>query len=207
MRVIKGMCYPRSVLRCNSGLALIEFAFTLPLLILLLFGSIEVARYIIITQRVDRATYAFGEVVTENHLTNSLAGAYMSNLLGAMSVILYPYATSTNYVEFISDVSYSVTAGHPMVSWQCTGGGLAEPSKIGSTGGVANLSSIPGNFILGAGDEVVITETYFQFAPITNIVSFLVNLPPLYRVAVFVPRGESLADSFLPSPPCTGGAP
>ncbi len=193
----------RAFSRCSSGVAFIEFAIALPLLIILFFGGVEVTRYILIGQKMDRATDVIAEAITANHLTTALSGQYIPHLLNAMPIILYPYTTGTNYVEYINDISYPVNAGSPIVNWQCKGGGLAESSQIGAPGGVPNLSGIPGSFSIRPGEEFIISETYYQYAPITNVIGFLIGLPPLYRVAVFAPRGEPLAIANLPSPPCT----
>jgi hypothetical protein len=183
--------------------AFIEFAVALPLLILMFFGGIEITRYILIAQKMDRSTDIVAEAITANHLTGALSGQYIPHMLNAMPIVMYPYTTGTNYVEYINDISYPVNSSNPIVNWQCRGGGLAQPSQIGTTGGVPNLSGIPGSFSIRPGEEFVITETYYQYTPVTNMISFLIGLPPLYRVSVFAPRGESFAGASLPSPPCT----
>lgn len=194
----------QALILCSSGVAFIEFAVALPLLILLLFGVIEITRYIMIAQKLDRATETVGEVITANHFTNQLSGQYIPKLLNTIPIIMYPYTTGTNYVEYISDVYYPLSAGGPLVYWQCVGGSLGRASQIGTVGGTANLAGIPGGFSANPGEEFIITETYYQYTPITGMIPSLVGLPPLYRVGVGVPRGESLASGvILPGPQCT----
>jgi hypothetical protein len=196
----------RAFLRCSSGVAFIEFAVAVPLLILLFFGGIEITRYILIAQKMDRATSTIGEVVTSNHLMGALSGQYIPHLLNAIPIIMYPYTNSTNYVEYISNISYPVSAS-PIMNWQCKGGVLSQLSKIGLPGGVPNLSGIPGGFSINPGEEFIITETYYQYAPITTVIGSLIGLPPLYRVAVFVPRAATVAGAILPGPQCTEAPP
>jgi hypothetical protein len=143
-------------------------------------------------------------VITANHFTNALSGQYIPNLLNTMPTVLYPYTTGTNYVEYISDVYYPLGGGGPLVYWQCVGGGLGSLSQIGAVGSTANFSVIAGGFSANPGEEFVITETYYHYEPITGVIGSLMHLTPLYRVGVYVPRGESFARVLLPGRPyCT----
>lgn len=49
--------------RSQKGVAAIEFAFVFPFLFLLLFGGVEMARYILITQRVEKSAYVLTDIV------------------------------------------------------------------------------------------------------------------------------------------------
>jgi Flp pilus assembly protein TadG len=49
-------------IRHQQGVALIEFVIVFPFMFLLLFGGIELSRYIIITQNVERAAYAITDI-------------------------------------------------------------------------------------------------------------------------------------------------
>ena len=56
---------PRSLIfwQNQKGVAFIEFAFVFPFIFLLLFGGVEMARYILITQRVEKAAYVLTDIV------------------------------------------------------------------------------------------------------------------------------------------------
>lgn len=52
-------------LRQERGVALIEFAFVAPVLILLLVGAVELTRYISIAQKLDKAAYAMADLTNQ----------------------------------------------------------------------------------------------------------------------------------------------
>lgn len=55
----------RKIIKSDRGVALIEFAFVTPFMMLLLFGGIEVARYALIIQKVQKASYAMTDIVAQ----------------------------------------------------------------------------------------------------------------------------------------------
>ena len=55
----------RQLVKNNHGVALIEFALLFPVMFLLLFGGIEVTRYILIIQKVEKAAYQITNLVAQ----------------------------------------------------------------------------------------------------------------------------------------------
>ncbi len=54
----------RLLLRQRAGTALIEFALVFPFLFILIFGAIELTRYVLINQKLEKATWVVSGVVT-----------------------------------------------------------------------------------------------------------------------------------------------
>lgn len=50
----------------QRGIAFIEFAIVFPFMFLLLFGGVEVARYILITQKVEKAAYVLTDIIGQS---------------------------------------------------------------------------------------------------------------------------------------------
>jgi hypothetical protein len=60
--------------RHKQGTALLEFAIAFPFLVVLLFGGIELARYIIIEQKVEKAASVMSSIVTQESRAAAASG-------------------------------------------------------------------------------------------------------------------------------------
>jgi hypothetical protein len=204
-----------AVAQCDRGLALIEFALSLTILILVFFGGVEVTRYVIIVQKLEKTADTIADVVAQyNQLNDPLTTADVTALFNDAQYLMYPYWVTSSATTIISDVSNTGTPQAPniLMNWQCVssttlGGGTGGYiSKLGLPGGGSNnvnFGSLPWNpnsgslvFTLNPGEEIIVSEAYYQYQPITGMMGMLNNLPPLYRTAVFVPRYGSLATAF-----------
>lgn len=56
-----------SLLREEKGVSMLEFGLLLPILVLILVGSLEVARMVLFHQKVDNATYRVADMVTRSN--------------------------------------------------------------------------------------------------------------------------------------------
>src|SRR5579872_3759807 len=153
-------------LRCfkqnEEGIAYFEFALMLPLLISLFMGAIEVTRYILITQKVQKVSMTVADVVAQ---AQTISNADMTTIVLAASQIMQPYSFGANGYVIITSVTQNgaqTPANPPVVSWQYNGGGTMTPapnSRIGVPGGTAVL---PNNLPLNAGDNIIVTEVFYN---------------------------------------------
>lgn len=170
----------RILKRNEEGVAYLEFAISLPFLIALFMGSVEVTRYIIIAQKVEKSAVTISDVVAQS----STIGVTQINLLiSAVSEVMQPYTFNSNGYVIITSVTKTGTAA-PAVNWQYRGGGTwVQPSLIGAPAGVAVL---PNGLTLNDKDTVIIAEVYYNYSPMT--VNEIISGRQLYKVAVFKPR-------------------
>ena len=115
--------------RAEDGIAYLEFALMLPLLIALFMGTIEVTRYILLTQKVQKVSMTVANVVAQ---AQTITSADLGNIITAAGQIMQPYTFGANGYVIISSVTQTGAPGAgnpPKVNWQYTGGGLpaAEP--------------------------------------------------------------------------------
>jgi len=134
----------------REGVAFIEFAFVAPFLLLLLFGGIELARYILIAQRLDAATGMLATVVsqyepaTDNTKEDGkLHQDYLStDVFPLARRVMLPcdeqtdcaarFSSTYNYPEYVAILTAVRRESDGLkVKWQMGGGG--------SYGGVASL--------------------------------------------------------------------
>lgn len=92
--------------RTESGVAAIEFALLLPLLLILFFGSFEVARYIVHSRKLDNAVSDIGLLISREGVLRDSSdvegkGAQTLNNLkyGILPMLVYPLGTQNFDME------------------------------------------------------------------------------------------------------------
>jgi Flp pilus assembly protein TadG len=90
----------RTVLRDRRGAAAVEFALMLPLMLIIFVGVSEVSEAVPISRKVTITTRAVTDLTTQY---TSVDNDDLSNILGASSPIIAPYAPA-NLVVTLSEV-------------------------------------------------------------------------------------------------------
>lgn len=175
---MKNRC--RFFARAQDGIAYLEFAIALPFLIALFLGAVEVTRYIIIVQKVEKATVTVTDVVAQS---TTIGTTQLNQLVQAVAQIMQPYSFSSNGYVIITSVSRTGT-NPPVVRWQYKGGGSwIQPSLIGAPGGNATL---PAGITLDDKENVIVAEVYYNFS--TILATSVISSGQIYKVSVFKPR-------------------
>lgn len=185
----------RELARCDSGIAYIEFAFAAPFLLALLMGGIEMTRYILITQKIEKVAMTVSDVSAQGQ---TITRADLNNIVTAAGEIMDPYNFTNNGYVIVSSVTQTGTysAGNPpIVNWQYGGGGnWVRPSRIGSPGLPATL---PGNLTLNDKDNIIVAEVFYNFQPLVatrniiigNRVAYqTIGSQTIYRTGLYKPR-------------------
>jgi len=177
-----------TLLRDQQGLAFLEFAICAPFILALLMGSIEVTRYILIAQKVEKTAVTISDVVSQGE---TISTSDINNIIYAASQVMQPYSFGPNGYVIISSVTqtgtYSVS-NPPIVQWQYqssgNNGSWAQASQIGTTGGHATL---PNNITLNDKDNVIVAEVFYKYQPLiaTNGV---ISASNIYKVGLYKPR-------------------
>jgi Flp pilus assembly protein TadG len=167
----------------RSAAAMVEFAISLPAMMLLLLAGVDLARLVIVNQKLDRVATAMGDLVAQ---AQTISSADMTNIYAATSYIASPFDFQHNGVVIVSSVSLVNNKLH--VNWQSRGSGnLTTASKIGVSGGNASL---PSGLTVAGTDTLITAEVYFNFTPFFGL--SLVPGAQLYHTAYFRPRLGSL---------------
>lgn len=183
---------------CNSGVALIEFAFVLPLIIIMLVGMLELSYYALINQKLDKVANSMADFVTQG---TSVSVGDLNTFGQAVPQIMAPYGFTGTVI--FSSVATFTSPSPPCtltfvscVKWQHKILGNAN-SQIGSVGGAASL---PGGYSTLPGQNVIVAEVYYQYNPVLassqNFVSAFVP-QTIRKVAVLKPRQGTLT-TLLP---------
>ena len=156
---------PAEFLAERRGGVLIELAFAFPVVVLLVIGCFDMARMLLLNQKLDRAATITADLATR---PQSITQTDVNNILAVVTDILAPFEMGANGVVIVSSVSK--TAGESAtVDWQRSGGGtLPVNSHIGLPG---TAPTMPGGFIVEDGENVIVTEVFYDYNPV-----FLDNL-------------------------------
>lgn len=160
---------------------MVEFALCAPVLMLLLLGCLEGARFLIINQKQEKIAFTVSDVVAQS---TELTTAGIDQLLAATQDMMDPYTFGENGIIIITSVTKNV-GEDPVVNWRYSGGGqlASQESQIGEIGEDAVL---PSGFTLNDRDNIIIAEVYYHFTPL--YISRLFGDRVLYKMAIYKPR-------------------
>lgn len=171
---------PISVLaRELKGSVLIEFAFGAALVLMLLLGTVELARFIIVQQKLERVAMTVADL---NARGEELTRADVQAVFQAVPHIMAPFELLNGGAVIVSSVGDPGT-GRTSVLWQERSGSGDAASKVGLQGRPATM---PPEFVVGRGETAIIVEAFFDYDAL-----FLAPLLPsnrLYAQAVRRPR-------------------
>jgi Flp pilus assembly protein TadG len=167
-------------LRDTRGLVFAEAAVSLSVLSVTLLGGLEMGRYVLLTQKLDRVAATVADVAAQGQ---TISVADIDNLFAAANDILKPFSLGPAGAVIVSSVS--ATGANPAkVDWQREGGGTLDVSSaIGSSG---NTATMPPDFTVRPGEEVIVGEVYYNFTP--WLAPDVVATRQLYHRAFYRPR-------------------
>lgn len=191
--------------RDYSGLALMEFALILPVLLLMVFGGIEITRLVLFHQKIDNATSGVANVITQLDFDT----VPCSELQWARNTLMIEAMRPFDFEDGGSMVISAVEARHanennpdnnvPLqqrVAWQWSPDTAA--SLIGTQGAAANGSGWPLSFRRAPNDggmfhneRVIAVETFYSYTPVIPFLKDLFDLDvenSVYKVAFFRSR-------------------
>lgn len=180
----------RRLLQQPHGIAVVEFAITLPVLIVLFMGVIDVTRYILIVQKTEKLANTVADVTAQSA---TITQATLNQVFLASSDIMSPYTMGANGRVIVSSLYREVGENQAKVNWRYEGGGtLSATSKIGAVGATPVM---PTGFTFDERENVIAAEVYFRFTPLLNNPWF--GTTTVYRAAYYGPRFGALTTAPL----------
>jgi Flp pilus assembly protein TadG len=165
----------------QQGVAMVEFALMLPVLLTLFLGTVEVTRFVLVTQKVEKLAHTVSDVTAQS---KTVTNATLNQVLVASSDIMNPYSLNTNGRVIISSLYRAPGTPDALVNWRYQGAGtFSASSKLGAVGAKATM---PAAFTFDERENVIAAEVYYQFSPLFSGPFF--GTTTLYRVAFYKPR-------------------
>ncbi|MDX1922342.1 MAG: TadE/TadG family type IV pilus assembly protein [Alphaproteobacteria bacterium] len=170
------------LIRDNSGVAAIELAVVLPMLMTLFLGVVEISNFVLVNERTEKMAHTIADVVSQGE---AITTAELENILSASSEIMKPFPFSSLGHVIITSVHREVN-DTPKVAWQYEGGGTLTNTHS-NFGGAGFASPLPEGFVLNERETVIIAEVFYNHE---NLVTNMFNgsNPQLYKYAFYKPR-------------------
>jgi Flp pilus assembly protein TadG len=178
----------RGLLRDDRGLAAVEFALILPLLMLLLLGVYETSRLIMVNQKLQNSSFILADLVARD---KTITEDDVTNIFLAIRTLIEPFDFAEAGTVILTSVG-APSDDNPRVNWQRVGAGsLAVASAVGVPGGAAAL---PDELSIRADETIIVAEVAFQFAPSFG---FVLEPHTIRKMSYHKPRLGTL-DSVAP---------
>jgi Flp pilus assembly protein TadG len=145
----------------SQGGAAVEFAYLVPLLLLMLLGTIEIGRAINVHRHFAMATATTGDLVArEEWLGNSTpdAEANLDSMMQSIKHLMQPYDTSTLKLGVFSVRASPDDANDTRVEWRYSYNGQTVPNKC------QTYALPPG--LIGKGGSAIVVESTYGFKPL-----------------------------------------
>ncbi len=175
------------LLLADRGVAAVEFALILPVMLLVYLGTLEASTLITMDRKVQSVAGAVGDLVARADQT--ISSSQLQDYFRAASGIMTPYSP-TNVLQVVTAVDVAAD-GTTRVAWtrQYLNGVYSgtTPHTVGDTYPLpAEMTAI------SLGRMVIAAEASYSYTPLLGIV---INQPVnLYRSSFFMPRfGEDIA--------------
>ena len=167
--------------RADGGIAVVEFGLVLPVLMTLFYGTVEVTRYVLITQKVEKYAHAVADMTAQEQVATK---SMLDQVLAAGSDVMDPFTMGgTNGTVYITAMYLAPGTTTPLVVWRYQGSGtFAASSQLGTVGGTA---TVPG-FTFDDRENLIAAEVYYQFSPLISNQFF--GTTTVYRTAYYKPR-------------------
>jgi Flp pilus assembly protein TadG len=170
----------RRLARCAAGNVAVEFALAVPVLLFLMLGSAEMARFVLLHQKLDRVATTICDLVAR---AETISESQIDDIFTAVGQVADPFDLSTLGVVIVSSVTNADGTG-ATIAWQRSGGGaFSASSQLGEPG---DPPTLPADFVVREGETAIISEVYYDFTPFLS--ELIVAPQVIYRDAHHRPR-------------------
>ncbi len=149
----------RDIRKDTRGMIAVEVAIALSVLATLLLAGVEVTRFVMLNQKLERASATMADLVSQ---AEAVTEADLTNLFFATGFVVEPFDLAADGHVIVSSITKH-TGTSAQINWQREFGAGSGTSTFGTEGGDATL---PAGFILRDGESIVVSEAFFDFVPV-----------------------------------------
>jgi len=182
------MALAKRFIKDRKGSLAVEMALAMPIMVSLLLGGIEVTRFVLLNQKIERASATMADLVSQ---AETLAEGDLENLFLASGFVVEPFDLAGEGRIIVSSIGKLGTA-NAVVNWQRSFGAGSGATVFGVEGTTATL---PIDFVIRDGESVIVGEAFYDFSPLFT--GGVINDSTLSRYTILRPRFGSLA-ALLP---------
>ncbi len=150
-----------SLARDCSGVAAIEFAFLVPIMLIIFFGSYETANFVLAYMKLENAAETATDLVAQTRVNTVLQSTDFTDVTSAVEQVLSPLPTSAGQLK-IAYASVTYSTGSPVVDWhfEVNGATALTIANITSSQNLANLGSETN----GSTDSVIVAQLTYAYS-------------------------------------------
>lgn len=167
------------------GMAVVEFAIMLPVLMTMFYGCIEATRFILATQKAEKLAHTVADVTAQS---TTVTSAGLSQLLEATNDIMNPFPFHAQGRVLITSLYRAPGSANAVVNWRHSGGGVWVATS--AFGAVGSTPTMPGDFTFDERENLIAAEVFFQWSPLISSQFFGTRV--IYRQAFYKPRFGAL---------------
>jgi Flp pilus assembly protein TadG len=187
--------------RDRRGVAAIEFALIVPILVVLALGCFEVPRLVLTWQRISRTSSGIADLVAQ--ADDPLTSNQMRDIFTAGGLMMQPYSLYANGTVVVNSINNPSTTTGVTITWRQSCGQTVnsqQNGKFGSVGGTPN-GNFPTALLPTLNNEVLTAEVYFRYQPVFATVIYTGST--FYLAAYTRPRNHNLTTSpAMPAAAC-----
>jgi hypothetical protein len=174
----------------DRGSMAVEMALFLFFFSTLFLGTFEVPRYLLIGQKMERASATMADLVAQIDPAQGNVLGKMNDLFEAASGLLEPYDLGTKGRVIITSIG-NPNNNSGKIMWQIMSpGSFSAVSKFGVTGGVPQL---PAGLVVRSGENIIAAEIVFHYEPLFG--SMIYAERTLYTRSFTRPRFSNLTST------------
>jgi Flp pilus assembly protein TadG len=170
--------------RDGRGVAAIEFALILPILVLLTLGCFEVPRYVLLWQRIERASSGVSDLVAQ--ADEPMTANQMSDIMSAAKIMMQPYAIFNAGNIVVTSVNNPTGGSGVKNTWRAS----CPAGVLGSLGAINSTPTLPTGLAPTLDNEVLVTEVSFTYTPVFSTIIYQGST--LKAIAYTRPRNHNL---------------
>jgi Flp pilus assembly protein TadG len=157
----------RKLARDQSGMAAIEFAVLLPMMLIIFLGSYETANLVLAHMKLEAAAETTADLVAQTRVNTVLQSTDFTNFTNAAKQVLTPLPTSGSQLK-IAYASITYSTGSPVIDWHYEANS-ATAITVTNASSIENLANL-GNEVAGATDSVIVVQlTYTYSSPVSYV--------------------------------------
>jgi len=144
----------RKLVSDARGVAAVEFALLMPILLALYFGVVELSQGLMTQERAAHVAATVGDLISQN---SSVTAAEVTDVFSVGNTVMYPYPTASLELR-VSTLSADAN-GNVTVVWSQAAGGLTKLA-VNST-----VSGLPKN-VIAANESVIMSESQYTYTSV-----------------------------------------
>jgi hypothetical protein len=177
----------------SRGVAAVEFALLMPVMILLLVGMVDITRYVSAVLKLERVSSGTADIGAQYEKLRDGMTVVKGDEIGVLFLAAEQIAKPLDLTQYGAVVITCVSdqGNGPSVMWQRRTGRTEAVSQIGTAGGL----KLPQGFSLRYGDSVLFVEVFYTVHPYLFSIGWLTpddKSVDLRSVAVYRPRFGTL---------------